>query len=185
MLFTQHPSMYGIFYLMFSTFGEFFSTTYGFSPGVGGLTYLGLGIGFALATVFGAKTADQVYQYVSDVFNWLDIYDSFITLAAFKEERRQGHTGDADACSLLWVIFRSSWIIVSHYFHLNYNLVSDQSIMYQVGTDGLRMLRFIGSCLSLDLGFLHLVSVLQVHSFLDAYLLISSGMMTTLYVTTK
>lgn len=59
--------MYGIFYLMFSTFAEFFSTTYGFRPGVGGLTYLGLGIGFAMATVFGAKFADEVYQHVSNI----------------------------------------------------------------------------------------------------------------------
>jgi hypothetical protein len=43
----------------------FFSDTYGFGPGVGGLAYLGLGVGFATATIFGAKFADQVYQYVS------------------------------------------------------------------------------------------------------------------------
>jgi len=46
----------------------FFSETYGFKPGVGGLAYLGLGLGFALATVFGAKFADQVYKYVSARF---------------------------------------------------------------------------------------------------------------------
>ncbi|TFK38130.1 multidrug resistance protein 4 [Crucibulum laeve] len=57
--------MYGIFYLMFTTFAEFFATTYGFRPGVGGLTYLGLGIGFFAATIFGAKFADQVYHYLA------------------------------------------------------------------------------------------------------------------------
>ncbi|KAF8887590.1 multidrug resistance protein 4 [Infundibulicybe gibba] len=58
--------MYGIYYLMFATFANFFSTTYGFSPGLGGLAYVGLGIGFLLATFFGAKFADQVYQYLAE-----------------------------------------------------------------------------------------------------------------------
>ncbi|KAF5357193.1 hypothetical protein D9756_006598 [Leucocoprinus leucothites] len=56
---------YGIYYLMFSTFADFFATTYGFSPGVGGLAYLGLGVGFFAATIFGAKFADQVYNYLA------------------------------------------------------------------------------------------------------------------------
>lgn len=38
---------------------------YGFDTGIGGLVYLGLGIGFLVATMFGAKTADQIYHYVS------------------------------------------------------------------------------------------------------------------------
>ncbi|KAG6849851.1 hypothetical protein H0H93_004345 [Arthromyces matolae] len=58
--------LYGIYYLMFATFAEFFKTTYGFRPGVGGLAYLGLGVGFILATLFGAKTADQVYKFLAD-----------------------------------------------------------------------------------------------------------------------
>ncbi|GLB42015.1 putative multidrug resistance protein 4 [Lyophyllum shimeji] len=58
--------LYGIYYLFFATFAEFFRVTYGFKPGVGGLAYLGLGIGFILATLFGAKTADQVYKYLAD-----------------------------------------------------------------------------------------------------------------------
>lgn len=57
--------MYGIFYLMFATFAEFFATTYGFKSGVGGLAYLGLGVGFMAATIVGAKFADQVYHYLS------------------------------------------------------------------------------------------------------------------------
>jgi len=43
---------------------EFFSSTYGFTPGVGGLAYLGLGIGFILAVILGAKFSDQLYKYV-------------------------------------------------------------------------------------------------------------------------
>jgi len=44
---------------------DFFAKTYHFSPGVGGLAYLGLGVGFIMATIFGARFADQIYQYVS------------------------------------------------------------------------------------------------------------------------
>ncbi|KAF9482341.1 multidrug resistance protein 4 [Pholiota conissans] len=58
--------MYGIYYLMFSTFADFFSKTYGFGPGIGGLTYLGLGLGFIIATLFGAKFADKLYKVLAD-----------------------------------------------------------------------------------------------------------------------
>ncbi|KAF9553106.1 multidrug resistance protein 4 [Agrocybe pediades] len=61
--------LYGIYYLMFATFAAFFNTTYGFSPGIGGLVYLGLGIGFFSATVFGAKFADGVYKKLSEKNN--------------------------------------------------------------------------------------------------------------------
>ena len=42
-----------------------FSETYGFKPGTIGLTYVGVGVGFLLASLFGAKTADQIYKHVS------------------------------------------------------------------------------------------------------------------------
>ncbi|KAK2461288.1 hypothetical protein APHAL10511_006815 [Amanita phalloides] len=58
--------LYGIYYLMFSTFADFFQSTYGFKAGVGGLTYLGLGVGFMLAVIFGARTAAQVYKILAD-----------------------------------------------------------------------------------------------------------------------
>jgi hypothetical protein len=44
---------------------DLFSKTYHFSPGVGGLAYLGLGIGFISATMFGARFADQIYKDVN------------------------------------------------------------------------------------------------------------------------
>jgi hypothetical protein len=80
------PFLEGIYYLMFTTFARlchvsafsaplltfihpgFFNTTYGFGPGIGGLCYLGLGMGFLIATVFGAKFADGVYAKVCPVF---------------------------------------------------------------------------------------------------------------------
>jgi len=53
--------MSGVFYLMFTTFGAFFSETYGFKPGVGGLTYLGLGVGFFLAAGIGSAVGNKIY----------------------------------------------------------------------------------------------------------------------------
>jgi hypothetical protein len=44
---------------------DFFQSTYGFSPGVGGLVYLGLGVGFFLSSFSTAKFADRIYKYVS------------------------------------------------------------------------------------------------------------------------
>lgn len=43
---------------------ELFGSTYGFSPGIEGLCYIGLGLGFVLATVIGASVADKVYHEV-------------------------------------------------------------------------------------------------------------------------
>ncbi|KAK0482188.1 multidrug resistance protein 4 [Armillaria novae-zelandiae] len=57
--------MYGIYYLMFTTFPTVFNEIYGFNIGVGGLVYLGIGIGFLTASAFGAKTADQIYHYLA------------------------------------------------------------------------------------------------------------------------
>ncbi|KAF7433191.1 hypothetical protein PC9H_005140 [Pleurotus ostreatus] len=55
----------GIYYLMFATFANFFKEAYNFSPGIGGLCYLGLGIGFFIATMFGARIGDQIYASLS------------------------------------------------------------------------------------------------------------------------
>ncbi|KAJ7432311.1 major facilitator superfamily domain-containing protein [Mycena galericulata] len=57
--------MYGIYYLMFTTFSTLFSEVYGFNTGTGGLTYIGLGVGFLLATVFSARSANEVYMHLS------------------------------------------------------------------------------------------------------------------------
>jgi len=52
---------YGNLYLMFATFPDIFPEVYGFSAGVTGLMYLGFGIGFFVATIFGATFANTVY----------------------------------------------------------------------------------------------------------------------------
>ncbi|KZT65998.1 MFS general substrate transporter [Daedalea quercina L-15889] len=54
--------IYGIYYLMFTTFPDLFTGIYGFSIGVSGLAYIGLGLGFVLATLVGASVADGIYH---------------------------------------------------------------------------------------------------------------------------
>jgi len=54
--------IYGTLYLLFTTFPEVFQNIYGFSPGLTGLTYLGIGIGFILAILFGIPQIDKQYR---------------------------------------------------------------------------------------------------------------------------
>ncbi|KAI6164743.1 major facilitator superfamily domain-containing protein [Pisolithus thermaeus] len=51
----------GIYYLMFATFPNLFSEVYHWSIGIGGLAYIGLGLGFMLSTISGAKISDKLY----------------------------------------------------------------------------------------------------------------------------
>ncbi|KAG1753910.1 multidrug resistance protein 4 [Suillus paluster] len=57
--------MYGIYYLMFATFPDLFSNVYHFDVGIGGLTYIGLGLGFVASSVFGARLSDKIYNYLA------------------------------------------------------------------------------------------------------------------------
>ncbi|KAG2132085.1 major facilitator superfamily domain-containing protein [Suillus clintonianus] len=57
--------IYGIYYLMFTTFPDLFSNVYHFSIGIGGLPYIGIGVGFLSAAVFGAKICDKTYIYLA------------------------------------------------------------------------------------------------------------------------
>ncbi|KAJ7740046.1 major facilitator superfamily domain-containing protein [Mycena maculata] len=58
--------MYGIYYLFFATLNGFYTSTYGFSTGISGLMYGGLGIGFLLATAFGAHFSNTLYKHLAD-----------------------------------------------------------------------------------------------------------------------
>lgn len=55
--------IYGIYYLMFATFSELFTKTYGFGIGTSGLAYLGLGFGFISSAVVSARFSDKIYAY--------------------------------------------------------------------------------------------------------------------------
>ncbi|KAF9891852.1 hypothetical protein FE257_003337 [Aspergillus nanangensis] len=51
---------YGYLYLMFTTLTPIFESTYGFSPGVAGLAYLGFGIGSVLGLVASGAAANHI-----------------------------------------------------------------------------------------------------------------------------
>lgn len=57
--------MYGIYFLLFTTFPDLFANVYHFSVGIGGLTYIGIGFGFVVATVFSAQLSDKIYIYLT------------------------------------------------------------------------------------------------------------------------
>ncbi|KAG2093738.1 major facilitator superfamily domain-containing protein [Suillus discolor] len=57
--------IYGIYYLMFTTPPDLFVNVYRFSIGIGGLAYIGFGVGFISATIFGAKICDKTYLYLA------------------------------------------------------------------------------------------------------------------------
>jgi hypothetical protein len=50
---------------MFATFSSLFSEIYHFSPGADGLVFIGPGVGYLLATLFGAKVSNKIYSKVS------------------------------------------------------------------------------------------------------------------------
>ncbi|RSM11747.1 hypothetical protein CDV31_006621 [Fusarium ambrosium] len=58
--------IFGMIFLLFTTFTSVFSGTYGFSVGVSGLVYLGLGIGMMLGLVTFSKTSDKLMKIKAD-----------------------------------------------------------------------------------------------------------------------
>ncbi|KAG1892583.1 multidrug resistance protein 4 [Suillus subluteus] len=57
--------IYGIYYVMFATFPNLFSKVYHFSTGIGGLMYIGIGVGFLTASLFGARVSSKIYTYLA------------------------------------------------------------------------------------------------------------------------
>ncbi|GAB1524082.1 hypothetical protein RhiTH_007234 [Rhizoctonia solani] len=58
--------IYGLLYLMFVTFPTLFASVYGWGPGIAGLAYLGLGIGFMFAAVIGSRLMNTLYLKLSE-----------------------------------------------------------------------------------------------------------------------
>ncbi|KAJ5273098.1 MFS general substrate transporter [Penicillium angulare] len=52
--------VYGIIYVLFTTFSIVFQDTYGFKEGIAGLSYLGLGVGSALGMALFGRYSDQI-----------------------------------------------------------------------------------------------------------------------------
>ncbi|KAL2859510.1 major facilitator superfamily domain-containing protein [Aspergillus pseudodeflectus] len=60
LLSTYMSFVYGLLYLFFTTISSVFRTQYGFSTGLSGLAYLGIGMGFAVGLAFMALTNDRM-----------------------------------------------------------------------------------------------------------------------------
>ncbi|KAG9004704.1 hypothetical protein FRB94_002546 [Tulasnella sp. JGI-2019a] len=58
--------IYGILYLMFVTFPSLYEDFYGWGPGVSGLSYLGVGIGFLIGVILGGVFVDKIYIRLRD-----------------------------------------------------------------------------------------------------------------------
>ncbi|KAL5364820.1 major facilitator superfamily domain-containing protein [Aspergillus floccosus] len=54
--------VYGLLYLFFTTIPDVFMNTYGFSVGLSGLAYLGIGVGFFIGLLIIAMTNDRIVQ---------------------------------------------------------------------------------------------------------------------------
>ncbi|KAJ5907223.1 uncharacterized protein N7473_004139 [Penicillium subrubescens] len=62
LLSTYMALVYGLLYLFFTTISDVFTSTYGFTVGLSGLAYLGIGIGFFVGLVIIALTNDRIVQ---------------------------------------------------------------------------------------------------------------------------
>ncbi|OJJ07552.1 hypothetical protein ASPVEDRAFT_178263 [Aspergillus versicolor CBS 583.65] len=60
LLSTYMALVYGLLYLFFTTISSVFTSQYGFSTGLSGLAYLGIGIGFFCGLIFIALTNDRM-----------------------------------------------------------------------------------------------------------------------------
>ncbi|KAL2785519.1 major facilitator superfamily domain-containing protein [Aspergillus keveii] len=60
LLSTYMSFVYGLLYLFFTTIPSVFRTQYGFSTGLSGLAYIGIGMGFGVGLVFVALTNDRM-----------------------------------------------------------------------------------------------------------------------------
>ncbi|KAJ5183128.1 MFS general substrate transporter [Penicillium capsulatum] len=58
--------MYGIIYLLFTTFSIVFQHEYGFEEGLAGLAYLGIGIGSILGMAGFGRYSDRIYTHLSE-----------------------------------------------------------------------------------------------------------------------
>ena len=69
------------FYVLTAS-ADIFTGIYGFSIGISGLAYIGLGVGFFVATVVGAYFADRMYTWVCHPLTVSMLYQSDASSAA-------------------------------------------------------------------------------------------------------
>ncbi|KAJ3994602.1 MFS polyamine transporter [Lentinula boryana] len=61
--------VYGVFYLFLTTIPTIFTEVYHESPGIGGLNYIGLGIGLTLSSQINARYMDKIYVHLKNKNN--------------------------------------------------------------------------------------------------------------------
>lgn len=123
-------------FLSLTSWVEIFASVYGFGPGISGLAYIGLGVGFFVSTFFGGYFGDRVYQAVSTCFH------SFLVIPMLRssnaddqKEWRQGQSWDADSCLNFWISVRPDRSFVSTLQPINVG-VARSSDNLVVGTGG-------------------------------------------------
>ena len=73
--------IYGTLYLLFTTFASVFGGQYGFPPGLIGLTYLGIGVGFLIGIIFGIPQIDKIYRRLTAKNNGVNLPEYRIPMA--------------------------------------------------------------------------------------------------------
>ena len=98
--------IYGTLYLLFTTFPQVFQEQYGFSPGLTGLTYLGVGIGNMLAIFVGIPQIDVQFRRLTAKNNGVSEPEFRLPVATVG--------GIFMPISLLWY----GWSVQTHTFFL-------------------------------------------------------------------
>jgi MFS family permease len=62
---TYMAFVYGLLYLLFTTITGVFTTTYGFSQGLSGLSFLGLGIGMLIGLTMFGVASDRILKHLT------------------------------------------------------------------------------------------------------------------------
>jgi hypothetical protein len=62
--------IFGLNVLMSATFASLFPDVYHFSSGVDGLAYIGPGVGYVAAAIFGAQISSKIYSTVGASIHW-------------------------------------------------------------------------------------------------------------------
>ncbi|KAJ0421805.1 major facilitator superfamily domain-containing protein [Aspergillus carlsbadensis] len=61
--------LFGMFYLLLSTFPGVWEGVYGESTGIGGLNYISLGVGYVLGAQLNNHTSDKIYRHLKSTWN--------------------------------------------------------------------------------------------------------------------
>lgn len=124
-----------------NSLSDLFAGVYHFSVGITGLAYLGLGLGFLAATLFGARISDQIYYQVRTRF--------LLRTLTHLPLSWQRETGDKEslrcACQRSYL---APSLLLSDYCKWVRRMVHPRVDWSLAGTAGQLKPNFTGSCLS-------------------------------------